>query len=492
MCFDSSAREREAIGGRRFLGIDWEARQAVETFVEIGEGNIREVILLAVEKWWLRKHTRIAEMMSLAIATSRMQARTAAEAYGSSDADIDADIDEEEDDDDDPDVMGPAEDAGARENAINDWARLRILDGFWVSPADQWHQRESLRQSIPQSYTNNQHLQPAFPLGTEFVTPYIRAIHPCSWTLTEEELNAPHPSPSIRQSSPPPSFNMCSTAHDAFKRQMRSVLFPAMRNIVRRVVIECAVERDAQGAVVDAGVRIAKMNVEDVLSALRESGVWFNGMDWAGARRRANVVDNNNDIVDENKKPERDGEDNDDLTHTRSPSSSESVRSSRASSKSGSQATSPVLSITTLQTTPSPPPRSDSSKKSGSVECEGEEGNRSDGIVVIEVDVDGDSSARTSRSTTATIAGGHSDTNANRSSTQRIQPRKAVAGPATLAPPSLAPIMFPIAISPVLESPTALPSIPFIPEGVEGLPNHSLDVFKSVSDFSSLFTLGQE
>ena len=69
--------------------------------------------------------------------------------------------------------------------------------------------------------------------------------------------------------------------------------------------------------------------------------------------------------------------------------------------------------------TPSLPPRSDSTKKSGLVECEGKEGNRSDGIVVIKVDVDGDSSAHMSQSTTVTIAGHYSDTNTNLSSTQR-------------------------------------------------------------------------
>ena len=69
--------------------------------------------------------------------------------------------------------------------------------------------------------------------------------------------------------------------------------------------------------------------------------------------------------------------------------------------------------------TPLLPLRSDLTKKSGLVECEGKEGNRSDGIVVIEVDVDGDSSARMSWLTTVTIAGHYSDTNTNLSSTQR-------------------------------------------------------------------------
>ena len=69
--------------------------------------------------------------------------------------------------------------------------------------------------------------------------------------------------------------------------------------------------------------------------------------------------------------------------------------------------------------TPSLPLRLDSSKKSGLVECEEKEGNRSDGILIIEVVVDGDSSVHTSWSMTVTIAGHHSNTNTNLSSTQR-------------------------------------------------------------------------
>ena len=68
-------KEAEAVGGRNFAAEDWEARQAVETFVDGGEGCVREVIGLCMEKLWLRQNTKIVEMLNLAIATSRMQTR---------------------------------------------------------------------------------------------------------------------------------------------------------------------------------------------------------------------------------------------------------------------------------------------------------------------------------------------------------------------------------------------------------------------------------
>ena len=98
-CNEATAREREAIGERHLTPADWEARQAIETFVEVGEGNVREVISLAVEKWWLRKNTKIADMMRLAVATSKLQSRVAAAEAGYADGegdDIDADGDEED------------------------------------------------------------------------------------------------------------------------------------------------------------------------------------------------------------------------------------------------------------------------------------------------------------------------------------------------------------------------------------------------------------
>jgi hypothetical protein len=116
---------------------------------------------------------------------------------------------------------------------------------------------------------------------------------------------------------------------------MSEVLIPPMRNIVRRIVIECSTPRLADGKVEDPAIRAARMDLEDVLTELREEeGVWFDGFDWAERRRN-----NGRELV----KRERENGGGSDASSTSSCSRS-------------SNGTSPVLSTTTLQTTPSPPP----------------------------------------------------------------------------------------------------------------------------------------
>ena len=42
----------------------------------------------------------------------------------------------QEDDEDDPELMQLTEESGVRDLALGDWARARILNGHWFSPAD--------------------------------------------------------------------------------------------------------------------------------------------------------------------------------------------------------------------------------------------------------------------------------------------------------------------------------------------------------------------
>ncbi|KLO05862.1 hypothetical protein SCHPADRAFT_910743 [Schizopora paradoxa] len=368
-------KEFEAIGGKQLAPQDWEARQAVDAFVEMGEGTVREVISLCMEKLWLRKHTKIAEMMSLAVATSKLQNRTTGRNNGFRRLSMGAEQYESEeemseaDDEDDPDLMSMTEDrGGVRDLAINDWARTRILEGHWLSPADQWY---ALQGQAPPEWGH---------------PPYINATHPCPWNYPASEADQPHPPLTMAFSSPPPTLPLCSSAFEAYKRQMRSLLYPAMVNIVRRIVMESAMDGT------DACVRVAKMEVEDIAKALRVSGVWYNGTDWMRDR-------------DESYK-HSEGDD------------------SSVSSKSSSEATSPVLSTSTLQTTPSPPPPTEHKKE------------ESDDV--------------------------------------SMPPPHVVPSQGTTRPKAL-----PIAISPVLESPTQIPSIPYIPDSVERYPQFTIDTFKT-------------
>jgi hypothetical protein len=114
---------------------------------------------------------------------------------------------------------------------------------------------------------------------------------------------------------------------------MREVLVPPMKNIVRRLVIECSTPRLSDGKLEDPAIRAARMDMEEVLTELREEeGVWFDGFDWAERRR--------NDGHEREKRESGSGSDD----------------SSTSSGSRSSNGMSPVLSTTTLQTTPSPPP----------------------------------------------------------------------------------------------------------------------------------------
>ena len=164
-------------------------------------------------------------------------------------------------------------DKGVRQLALHDWARRRIMDGFWVSPMDQWWNREFLRQPDWNSYTNNTQLQPDIPNYIEY--PNISAKHPCPWTLTGDELNSPHPSPSVLRMSSPPSLKLCTDAAGAFEFQLKLVLSPAMTNIVRRVEIECVLYNRDMFSWVSKQLDIQGK----VVKVLRDARTWYSDAD---------------------------------------------------------------------------------------------------------------------------------------------------------------------------------------------------------------------
>lgn len=311
--------DKEAIGGPSFESPDWEIRQAVESFIEMGEGTIHDVLNTAREKYWMRKHTKLADMLSQALAANRYATRTEAGETGY--------VSDEEmsDEEDDLELLSLTEDSGGvKELAMLDWARSRILDGYWISPYDHW---ENL-----------------IPYGRECVP----TEHPCPWhkgaTFTgaleegeaetsDEELL--HPRPKTVTVPPPPTESLSEFGHKAYLRAMQNVLSPAMRNLVRKIVIECT----ADG--VDPTLKASRLTLEDVIRELRDEAMWFNGIDWL--ERRANRA-------------------REDVARGTSGTADEDDCSSSSRSD-GSHTTSPVLSTTTLQTTPSPPPSGDSTSK---------------------------------------------------------------------------------------------------------------------------------
>lgn len=383
----NNPRDREAIGGSRMVSEDWETRQCVEGFIDSAESSISDVVTLAQEKWWLRKYTRLGDLMQQALAATRLR---------DGDPEPEEEEEEEEYDEEDLELMQITEESGVRDLALADWARTRVLDGHWFSPADYWY--------------NN--ALPGKPMA-------VPAIHPCPWTRDspssagsspagDRDEEEQHPKESTIKAEIPPSFSLCEQAYIAHSRAMSEVLMPPMRNIVRRIVIECSTPRLPDGKVEDPAIRAARMDMEDVLTELREEeGVWFDGFDWA--ERRMNDGR-------EREKREREEREN----------GSRSDASSTSSCSRSSNGTSPVLSTTTLQTTPSPPPIP-----------LGEEGGKKAEDEEIE---------ELSRRTAAT------------------EPAKPVL----------------IAIAPVLDPPKLLRAIPYVPITVAHMPQFSLEAFRAV------------
>ncbi|KDR69868.1 hypothetical protein GALMADRAFT_214931 [Galerina marginata CBS 339.88] len=323
----------EAIGGTAMSSADWETRQNVEGFIELAEGAIQDVITLAREKYWLRHCTKYHSLGQHLLAAHRTEPRTEAQE------------EEEEDSEEDRELMLMRGSGQVRDLALQDWARKRILDGHWFSPADTWY-----NHSIP---------------GQPTVVP---TVHPCPWSRELEGVDPSaeeerHPVPAIVRGKIPPSFALCEQAYVTHMKQMREILGPALKNIVRKLVMECSMMTDK--GYDDPAQKARKMHIEEVVTILREEeGVWYDGVDWiekkrneeeALRRRRSEAAEAalRNAVAQDTRRRK---EDDSSSTTSSSSGSNESVKSSVHGS---SNATSPVLSTTTLQTTPSPPPLSE-------------------------------------------------------------------------------------------------------------------------------------
>ncbi|KAF9479108.1 hypothetical protein BDN70DRAFT_895231 [Pholiota conissans] len=331
-----SLRDREAVGGPSFQCQDWEARQNIDNFLELAEGNIADVLILAREKHWLRMNTNYADLGSQLLASQKNEQR-----YNINQNE------EEEDSEEDRDAAFMAGSAQVREMSLGHWARRRILDGHWLSPADIWYNNRVLGQPLVAS-----------------------TVHPCPWARdfdNEDPDTAEaqqHPSKETLTAEVPPSYQLCEQAFLQHIKSMREVLGPPMRNLVRKIVMECQVPT-AKGFADPAQVA-RKMTLEDVIRILREEeGVWYDGVDWVERRRNQEEEDTTRRQAKEDAALLAAAEDRsrlkeDDLDSTTSSSSS----SAKSSSHAPSNSTSPVLSTSTLQTTPSPPPLSDEGAES--------------------------------------------------------------------------------------------------------------------------------
>ena len=418
--------DQAAIGGPELCSDDWETRQSVDGFIELAEGTIADVINLAREKHWLKKETRLSDMMQQALAAAKFNSSATATASlrRSTTTEYGTPIEWEELEDEDEAESSGEEDneliqleGGVKDLALGDWARTRILDGYWVSPADVWY-----NNSIPGK-----------PLD-------MPAVHPCPWIIDSSTINdtsQQHPQPHTISTPIPPSFSLCEQAFIQHGQQLRLILLPAMKNIVRRIAIECALE-DLENVkqdrmVVDPTLKASRMSLEDVVRVLREEeGVWYEGYDWV--ERRRNDVERERSV--RRRLRARSGDEDDNVECGPTSTSGSGVGSDSSSSSSiGSNTTSPVLSTTTLRTTPSPPPLSDNDGSGDSTKTKGYPLPVAEEVILNKV----------------------------------------------LIP-----------VEPVLNPPRVLRSIPYVPVTTEHLPQFSLEALKNVSirlaSFVCLFT----
>ncbi|KAJ7105370.1 hypothetical protein C8R44DRAFT_746062 [Mycena epipterygia] len=325
-----------------FAPMDPLVRAAVSAFVDLGEGTVHNVLLVAGERQWLRAHTRWAELMGQAVAARRFNAGGG---YNTTNANPGADRGRQDYSGYATTVLVKSGDRGRR--------RARSVSLESVEEYDE-HQKQQKRPAVAtDAYANNAANNAAYAHTPEDP---VKAMHPVPWAVSPPSSpaasvlpptdEAQHPGP---PGPPPPSYALTEAAHTAHARQMRAVLLPAFRNVVRRIIVECAldaVEADdvrlaAPGTgtprkPLDPAVRAARMPLADVVRELREEeGVWFDGVDWSERRRNARAEAE----VGAGEGHRTEGSDD----------SSEGT-SSRTSD------TSPVLSTSTLGTTPSPPP----------------------------------------------------------------------------------------------------------------------------------------
>lgn len=427
---------------------------------------------------------------------------------------------EEEDEEEDASVMQTVE-KSVLQLALDDWTRSKILDGYWISPADVWYQNDKVYRRDGQ-YSEHE-AEGGESNGEDYRKEgWVMAVHPCPWAIErgadEGDYTASnsgsgeeaHPRWDTVVEPGPLTFSQAEQTYHAHQKQMRIALLPAMRNVVRKLVIECGAAafpedtyddgqtqrrsrtestssasssestgRKRKRSVGSAGKRkglrdpaliASRMELEDVVKILREEeGVWWDGFDWLEKRRNVREAEENaaakrkrdtsrvpvhvdpsltahgddgakaiatptTESPPKKRRKTQDGE-----MDPASAYATGSMSTPRPSDSpveedgtSSGSSTSPVLSTSTLQTTPSPPPSSS---------------------VLLEGGPKGKATMKASP-----------DQDEHENGTEYDDEP---------------PVRIPVA--PVLDSPKILRPIPYVPLTLEGFPHYTMITLKSVS-----------
>ncbi|KAG8955664.1 hypothetical protein FRC04_007655 [Tulasnella sp. 424] len=280
----------------------------LDTFIECGEGNIKDLLGEVDEKVWLANHTNYRELHDSALAVERMrlkqELRAEREAEGYMDGRVSTEarlealldsgaspeeiedalqmqaVEEEEDDelldDEYGEVLTAAEEANVNDMAISGWARNRIMDGCWLSPLDIWHgdggtrARTEILQRLPQAW---------HPVNS-----YLNAPDPAA-----EMQQAPIPQNQmkprltfIRCPYPPP--RIFQRAQTLYEYSFRQIVSPALNNLVQRVICEAEAEHKDVCRVVTC------FSTDTLLEEMRTIQLWGKDYDWANLQTSPTIT----------------------------------------------------------------------------------------------------------------------------------------------------------------------------------------------------------
>ncbi|KAI5826132.1 hypothetical protein K523DRAFT_419474 [Schizophyllum commune Tattone D] len=356
-----SADDVAAIGGPRLSGemdwdftgdVDWETALSRDAFLTWGDGAVEDVLTLARDKYWLRKHTKIRDLLEQLLESTAYEMEVTGQrprrrATMTPEVGSNADYDDSDVSDDevygveDEDGSHYREEAQIRPLALLDWARNRILDGHWLAPSEQ----------LLISYG---HIETDYAAGGKDEDFIVAARHPCPWFTDEEDTDEndtargiAHPRISSVTLDLPSNTGLLRAVDGAFAQAMRTLLLPALKNLVRKLVQECSADAASTRAEraaslsspqsspvlpartlpvkrlpTDPAVRAARLSLEDVMDQLREESTWIEGIDWV-ARREYRREDERREEASAKEKADEEMNDN----HTESPPTSSSTAS---------------------------------------------------------------------------------------------------------------------------------------------------------------------
>ncbi|KAJ7494536.1 hypothetical protein B0H11DRAFT_2227342 [Mycena galericulata] len=282
---------RDAFSPGFFSPPDPQVRSTPTAFVDLAEGTVNHVLVGAGARGWLRTHTRWAELMGQALAARKFNAGAGGgeRGYATTRLVKSADrptrgrgrnlsLESVDDDSGRGGRTGTGTEAYAN-NAAN--AAVYARAAYTNTSADEYDLPHEDYDGDDSELEDEMFSPPPSPPGhaTSTATPVLPTPSPP--TPTQDAPGPPVPSP--------PTYVLAEAAHAARMRQMRVVLLPAFRNVVRRVVLECTLDAREGGSVADPAMRAACMSLADVVECARGGGDGAGGGEGEAALKRTRI-----------------------------------------------------------------------------------------------------------------------------------------------------------------------------------------------------------